>query len=239
MDETGLIETAQIVLCVDDEADIRTVVKAALRAAGFEVRTAHSAKSALESLDEYGLPHIAVVDIRMPGTSGLELCQKIHTFCDLPIILLTAVDDEPTVVKAITEVAEDYIVKPFRPAELAARVRRVLQRLGAPARQGRLLEIDEGLHLDFVRRIAEIDGEAVPLTPTESKILHVLSRRPGYTVQLDFLLSRVWPMEEVFEDTLRVHMHRLRKKLEPDPNEPRFLFTERSVGYRLGRKKQG
>ncbi|MCB1035836.1 MAG: response regulator transcription factor [Acidobacteria bacterium] len=231
------MQTPSEILCVDDEADIRTVVRASLQAAGFEVRTAHSAESALESLERYGLPHLAVVDIRMPGTSGLELCRTIHGFCDLPVILLTAVDDEPTIVRSINELAEDYIVKPFRPAELAARVRRVLQRLGTTDRRGRLFEIDKSLQIDFVQKVALVDQREVALTPTESKILHVLSRRLGRPVQLEFLLRRVWPMEEVFEDTLRVHMHRLRKKIEPNPDEPRYLFTERSVGYRLGESK--
>ena len=234
-----MIHTAQEILCVDDESDIRTIVRAALQSAGFEVRTAHSAQSALESLERDGLPHLAVVDIRMPGVSGLELCRKVQTFCDLPFILLTAVDDEATIVQSIEELAEDYIVKPFRPAELAARVKRVLQRLGAPHRRGRLFEVGDGLRLDFVRKVAEISGQAVPLTPTENKILHVLSRRLGRTVRLEFLLSRVWPLDEVFEDTLRVHMHRLRKKLEADPDDPSYLFTERGVGYRLGAVEAG
>lgn len=222
------------ILCVDDQRDITTVVRASLTAAGYEVRVAHSAAEALTLLERHGLPSLAIIDIRMPETTGLELCSAIHRFCDLPVILLTAVDDEPTVVQALNEVAEDYVIKPFRPAVLVARVQRVLRRLGNTESHGRLLQIDERLQVDFVRQVAEVDNRQITLTPTETKVLHVLSRRIGKTVRLEFLLRRIWPIEEVFEDTLRVHMHRLRKKLEPDPEQPRYLFTERGVGYRLG-----
>jgi len=222
------------ILCVDDDQATRYVVRVALETAGFDVRTAESAEAALASLERHGLPSLAVVDIRMPGMGGFELCHRIHQFCDLPIILLTSTDDEETVVRALDEIAEDFIVKPFRTGELAARVRRVMHRMAGPGHRGRSLRIDDGLHLDFVSQVAEMGPKTVPLTPTEAKILHVLSRRIGQTVRRDYLVHRVWPRDEVFEDTLRVHMHRLRKKIEPKPDEPRYLFTERRVGYRLG-----
>src|SRR5215207_5801027 len=118
------------VLCVDDDPDILHLLRKTFEGSGFEVSTCGSGEAALRWIEREGLPHLAVVDIRMPDLDGIELCGRVHAFSDLPVILLTAVDDEPTVVNALDTVAEDYILKPFRPAELVARTRRVLRRIG-------------------------------------------------------------------------------------------------------------
>ncbi|HEX4956185.1 MAG TPA: response regulator transcription factor [Thermoanaerobaculia bacterium] len=223
---------AQRILCVDDDPDILQVVRLTLENEGFLVATAASGPAALEWIRKNGLPHLAVVDLMMPGMTGLELCQEINRSCDLPFIFLSAVDDEPTVIRAIDTVAEDYVVKPFRPLELAARVRRVLRRLGdfsftlAP-----VTTIDANLAIDFAHQEALVQGRRVTLTPIETKILHILMRSARRTVRSDFLLRRVWPLEEVYEDTLRVHVHRLRHKIEPEPGQPRYLITQRGAGY--------
>lgn len=220
------------VLCVDDDPDILHVLRRAFESAEFEVATCGSGEDALRWIERNGLPHLAVVDIRMPGMDGLELCRRVHAYSDLPVILLTAVDDEPTVVKALDTVAEDYVIKPFRPAELVARARRLLRRIGsfsfalAPE-----TPVDERLAVDFVRQVAKVEGQPVPLTPTETKILHILMRSSPRTVDTGYLLRRVWPLEEVFEDTLRVHVHRVRQKIEPDPGKPRYVLTHRGQGY--------
>lgn len=222
------------ILSVDDDPDILFTVRRSLENEGFAVATADSAARALEWIDKEGLPHLAVVDIRMPGMGGLELAREIRRYCDLPIILLTAVDDEKTVVQALEEVAEDYVVKPFRPAELAARVKRVLRRIeDFSFAQSKLTEVDEHLSLDFAHQEAIRGGERIALTPTETKILHILARSRQRTVTTDYLLRRVWPLEEVFEDSLRVHIHRLRHKIEPNPSKPRYLITHRGLGYSL------
>lgn len=223
---------APLILAVDDDRDIRRVVSLALSREGFEVVTAGSAAEALDWISDHGLPHLAVVDIRMPEVDGFELCRQLQAFSDVPVIMLSAVDEQETVIRAIEEVAEDYMVKPFNPKELAARVRRVIRRLGdfayALAPQ---TEVDERLAVDFGRREVLVDGRPTSLTPTESKLLHILLRSAGRTVTADFLLRRIWPLEEVFEDTLRVHVHRLRQKIEPDPARPRYLVTRRGLGY--------
>lgn len=220
------------VLVVDDDPDLRQMVRYSLEAEGLEVVAAGSADEALDLISRHGLPHLAVVDIMMPGTDGLELSRRILRFCDLPIIMLTAVEEEETVVAAIDQVAEDYVTKPFNPKELAARVRRVLRRMGDFAYAlGPETRVDDRLAVDFARQELSIEGQPRSLTPTESKILHVLMRSTGRTVTSDFLLRRVWPLEEVYEDTLRVHIHRLRQKIEPDPAQPRYLITHRGVGY--------
>jgi len=220
------------VLCVDDDPDILHLLKKTFAASGFEVSTCGSGEAALRWIERNGLPHLALVDIRMPGLDGLELCRRVHTYSDLPVILLTAVDDEPTVVKALDTVAEDYIFKPFRAAELVARARRVLRRIGSFSfTQAAETPVDERLAVDFVRQVAKVEGNPVPLTPTETKILHILMRSSPRTVDTGYLLRRVWPMEEVFEDTLRVHVHRVRQKIEPDPTKPRYVLTHRGQGY--------
>lgn len=222
------------ILCVDDALDIRVVVRGALERAGYAVDTAASTDEALERIRTRGLPDLAVVDLMMPGRDGFAFCREVHSFCDLPIILLTAVDDEPTTVRAIEEVAEDYVIKPFRPPELAARVGRVLKRV-APVRRpsGVWNRIDASSEVDFAgRRLRDEAGER-ELTPIECKILHVLWRSQGRTVGTEMLLRRVWPTGEVFEDTLRVHVHRLRRKLAPADEGSGRLVTDRGQGYRL------
>ena len=220
------------ILCVDDDPDILYLLRRTFGEAGFEVATCGSGEAALRWIERNGLPHLAVVDIRMPDLDGIGLCRRIHAFSDLPVILLTSVDEEPTVVQALDTVAEDYVTKPFRPAELVARVRRVLRRIGdfsfVLAAE---TPVDDRLAVDFVRQVAKVEGHAVPLTPTETKILHILMRSAPRTVETGYLLRRVWPLEEVFEDTLRVHVHRVRQKIEPDPARPRYVLTHRGQGY--------
>lgn len=223
------------ILCVDDERDVRIVVARTLELAGFAVTSVESSKEALARIRSEGLPDLAIIDLVMPDHDGFWLCRELQTFCDLPVVLLTSVSDEPTTARAIEEVAEDYIVKPFRPSELVARVRRILKRVPPAARSSGLWsEIDSRLQVDFPGRTLRIAGVESEITPTEARILYLLWRNLGRTVETGVLLRRVWPREEVFEDTLRVHVHRLRKKLEVDPEKPALLRTDRGRGYRLG-----
>lgn len=220
------------ILVVDDDPDIVMTVAMTLELEGFEVTTAGSADEAEEQIARHGLPHLALVDIMMPGTDGLEFCRKVQSYCDLPVILLTAVDDDQTKVSAIDEIAEDYVTKPFHKPELVARVKRVLRRLGNfEFRLEPETKIDEHLAVDFAGKRAKVDGRDVSLTPTETKILHILLANSRRTVRTDFLLGRLWPHDEVFEDTLRVHVHRLRQKIEPNTSSPRYLVTHRGEGY--------
>ncbi len=223
---------AHKILVVDDEPDIVSVVRMTLEAEGFDVSTAFSAQEAFDLISRKGLPHLAVLDIMMPGIDGITLARKLQKFSDLPVIMLTAIDEEATVVKTIEEVAEDYVSKPFRPKELAARVKRVIRRMGDFAfRLETLTVIDDHLAVDFAAKKALINEQPVSLTPTETKILHILIRSARRTVTTEYLLARLWPLDEVYEDTLRVHVHRLRQKIEPDASKPHYLITQRGVGY--------
>lgn len=224
----------QRILVVDDDPDIQRIVSLRLDQAGYEVVTASSGQHALEIIGRLGLPHLAIVDIKMPGMDGFEFCRTVQQYSDLPVILLTGIDEEDMVIRGIEQYAEDYVTKPFSPRELLARVQRILRRMGdfsytlAP-----VTGVDEHLAIDFVHQQATVKGQPTPLTPTETKLLYILIRNAGRTVTTDFLLRRLWPMEEVFEDALRVHIHRLRQKIEPVPNQPRYVVTERGLGYRF------
>jgi DNA-binding response OmpR family regulator len=224
----------QRILVIDDDLAILDLVRDKLDRAGFDVVTAASGQDALDLIEQRGLPHLAIVDIMMPGMGGFEFCQAVLAFTDLPIIMLTAVDEEETVIQGIRYFAEDYIIKPFSPRELVARVERVLRRIGDFAYTlDPVTRVDDRLAVNFAHQQAVVGGQFVDLTPTETKILYILMRNASRSVTIDFLLRRLWPLEEVFEDTLRVHVHRLRKKIEASPSQPQYIITERGVGYRF------
>ena len=225
-------ERPQRILVVDDDPAILRLVRDKLDRAGFDVWTAASGREALDVISRHGLPHLAIVDIMMAGMDGFEFCRTVQEFTDLPVIMLTAVDEEETVIQGIEHFAEDYVTKPFSPRELVARVERVLRRIGDFAYTlDPVARVDDRLAVDFAHQQALVDGQPVDLTPTETKLLYILMRNAGRTVTTDFLLRRLWPLEQVFEDVLRVHVHRLRQKIEPVPGQPRHVVTERGLGY--------
>ncbi len=222
------------ILAIDDNAYALRIVEHTLREADFRVITAISGEEALAQIEREGLPDLAIVDLHMPGISGFEFAHRVHQYSDLPIVMLTATNHEATVVEGLEAHAEDYIIKPFGPGELVARVRRVLRRIGEFAYD---LEpqtrIDERLMIDFPNRTAIVDGKSEALTPTETKLLYILMRKAGHTVPTDYILRRLWPTEPVFEDRLHVHLHRLRRKIEDkkDKSRGRYIVSERGAGY--------
>jgi DNA-binding response OmpR family regulator len=225
-------ERPQRILVVDDDPAIRQLLRDKLDREGFEVWEAASGQEALAAIDRRGLPSLAIVDLNMPGMDGFEFCQAVQCFCDLPVILLTAIDEEETVIRGLEHYAEDYVTKPFSPRELVARVQRVLRRTGDLSLEP-VIRVDDRLAVDFAHQQATVDGQTVSLSPTETKLLYLLMRDAGRTVTTGFLLGRLWPLEEVYEDALRVHVHRLRLKIEPVPPRPRYIVTERGVGYQF------
>lgn len=220
------------VLTVDDDPAILLVEERALSNAGFEVWSATSGEQGLQVLRSKGLPHLAVIDLLMPGMGGLALCRQIKEWSDVPLVILTSVDTKETLIDAIERFAEDYLIKPFDPRELVARANRVLRRIGD---FGYVLDpvtpVDASLSVDFVHQRAILDGREVPLGPIESKLLYLLMKGAGRPQTNAHLLGRIWPNQEVYEDTLRVHVHRLRRKIEPRPEIPRYVVTERGIGY--------
>lgn len=223
------------VLAVDDSPETLLIVEHALRRHGFQVKSAASAESALALLEREGLPHLAVVDLHMPpGMNGFGFCEQLGRFSDVPVIMLTAVHEESTVVRAIRQYAEDYMIKPFNPGELAARVGRVLRRVGQfPFAMTAPVPVDENLIVNFATREVWINGKKQGLTPTEARLLYILMRTPGETVNSDFLLRRMWPLEHSDDDRLHVYVHRLRTKLKGADIGHRYVVSERGVGYRF------
>lgn len=220
------------ILIVDDDSAVREIVRTHLEHAGCEVWTASGGQQALEAVDRRGLPHLAIVDVMMPGMNGFELCARLQSWSDLPVILLTAVSDEQTVVHGLRLFAEDYITKPFRGSELVARVERVLRRIGdfAYALEP-VLKVDENLSVDLAHQTAYTQSRLIPLSPLDTKLLHILMRRAGRPLPHEFILRRLWPHEKRYEDTLRVAVYRLRQKIEPNPHQPCYILTERDFGY--------
>ncbi|MDX1503071.1 MAG: response regulator transcription factor [Thermoanaerobaculia bacterium] len=229
--DSGASAPARI-LAVDDDPEVGKIIRATLKKAGYETWIAASGEEALTLLAERGLPHLVIVDIMLPGLDGLALCQKIQEISDVPIMMLTVVDKQETVVNTIERFAEDYMIKPFNPRELTARVGRVLKRMGdfSYTLQPEV-RVDQHLAVDFVRQRAIVDGRPLALTPTETKLLYILMRNGGKTVATPHILARLWPAGDADENTLRVHIHRLRQKIEISPSRPRYVVTERGAGY--------
>lgn len=226
---------APSLLLVDDNPETLQIASFALKRTGFAVETATSGEGALELIQRLGLPHMAIVDINMPpGMDGFEFCRRLLQFSEVPVIMLTVVDEEETVVEALEQYAEDYILKPFDPYELAARVQRVLQRYGVfPYEMAAPIEVDERLAVNFPARKATIDGKEISLTWAEARLLYLLMHHTGQVIELDYLLRRMWPWQMVFENRLYVLVHRLRKKLEEHGGNHQYIVSEPGVGYRF------
>jgi DNA-binding response OmpR family regulator len=219
------------ILLVDDDATLLSALSRHLTREGFAVRTASGGPEALNAL-AHAWPALIVVDLMMPGMDGFELSQRIKRIADLPIIVLSAVDADETKVEALQHFAEDYVVKPFSPSELVARIHRVLRR-AAPGRTQ--VTIGNGdLEIDLAGRRVSTPVGAHPLTPTEVRFVQVLLGSLDRTVPTEILLDRVWSEADGADASyVWVTVRRLRRKLEVDPDRPRFLLTERGIGYRL------
>ncbi|MCL4250804.1 MAG: response regulator transcription factor [Anaerolineae bacterium] len=220
------------ILLVEDDPNINKLITDYMNAHGFDVMPFMDGPDALEYVQSRGLPHIALVDLDLPSMHGFELSGKLKAMADVPIIFITATDDTETVVTGLKKYAEDFITKPFELRELEARIQVVLARMPSLDYASEpIIYVDERLNIDFAHNRIILEGKAATLTPTESILLHVLLRNAGRVVENRMLIARVWPSEEVYEDTLRVHMHRLRRKLENDSHHPHYIRTERGVGY--------
>ena len=219
------------VLLVDDDPTLLSVLARRLTREGFDVRTASSGQGALAALDR-SWPALVVVDVMMPGMDGFELCRRIKRIADLPIIVLSAVDAGEAKVLALQEYAEDYIVKPFDSDELVARVQRILRRAASGRGQ---ISLDGGeMEIDLVHRRVTNRAGSQALTPTEVRVLQILIGSLDRTVPTETLLERVWSEADGADPSyVWVTVRRLRRKVEVDPDNPRYLLTERGIGYRL------
>jgi two-component system KDP operon response regulator KdpE len=221
-----------LILAVDDEVGIQRLIKLELSSQGFRVVTAGGGEEALR-IAEQQRPDIAVLDIVMPDMSGLEVMRKLRERTSIPIILLTAKDNDADKVRGLEMGADDYLVKPFNPEELSARVRAVLRRSVGLSNTENLVRAGD-VEIDLNRRLVKKSGEIVTLTRTEWMLLQHLAANAGKVMLNTELLSKVWGPE--YRDDLqylRVWVSRLRSKLEPDPANPTIIKTLQGIGYLL------
>jgi DNA-binding response OmpR family regulator len=218
------------VLVVDDEVPIVDLLTGYLRREGFAVSAATDGPSAVEAVREQS-PDVVILDVMLPGIDGIEVCRQVRTFSDAYVLMLTARGEEIDRIMGLTVGADDYLVKPFSPREVVARVKALLRRSRAAAQPA---PAPPGLEIDVARHTVRVDGAPVDLTALEFNLLATLARDPGVVVGRQALLDRVWGHDFVADDHLvDVHVANLRRKLGDDPAAPRFVETVRGVGYRL------
>src|SRR5499427_8094209 len=219
------------VLVVDDEPQITRVLRTVLTSQGYQVRTAAEGEAALSSFSEWR-PELVITDLVMPHMDGLELCRRIRSMSNVPIIVLSVKGEERTKVEALDSGADDYVTKPFGIDELLARVRAALRRSGGEAEVS-VFEAGE-FKIDLEARRVHVRGQEVRLTPKEFDLFVYMARHPNRVITHRTLLEAVWgEASQEQPEYLRVFMGQLRKKLEPDPSNPRYLVTEPWVGYRF------
>lgn len=219
------------ILIVDDEPQIRRVMRTTLAAQGYIVADARSGEEALEKLRTERFD-LVLLDLNMPGMGGLAACRAIRADCDIPIIILSVRDAEKDKVQALDAGADDYVSKPFGTQELLARIRAALRRSPLSPEGGPAVLSFEGLEINVASRRATVDGKEVRLTPKEFDLLHYLASNPNVTIPHGRLLQAVWGPDYGDEvEYLRVFVNQLRKKIEPDPANPRLIVTEPWVGY--------
>ncbi len=220
------------VLVVDDDPRLQRTLSIALRAHGYEVLTAADGRTAVLSVAEDS-PDVVVLDLGLPDLDGTEVLRRVRASSSVPVIVLSARHESDDKIEALDLGADDYVTKPFGVEELLARVRAAVRRGGEQAR--RLPAVSTGhFTLDFAERRATVLGQEIRLTPTEWRLLETLCREPGHLVLQQDLLRAVWgPSYGRESNYLRVYANQLRRKLEPDPAQPRHLLTEPGLGYRF------
>jgi len=220
------------VLVVEDEIEIARVVRDYLRNAGFEVIVVGDGGSAVASVRS-AKPDLLVLDLGLPGRDGLDVAREIRRWSDTPIVMLTARGDETDRVVGLEIGADDYVVKPFSPKELVARVRAVLRRTRTAARGDEIVRAGD-VEIDTAKMRVSVGDTQVDLTPTEFQLLATLAREPGRVFTRSQLLDAVHGVAiESYERAIDAHVKNIRRKLEPTPGSPRYIVTVHGVGYRF------
>ena len=230
-----MISPAQkLILVVDDESRMVRFVRMNLELEGYQVAEAGTGIEALDKVRDE-LPDLVLLDVMMPEMDGFETLERLREISTVPVIMLTVKGDEEDRIRGLELGADDYVTKPFSPRELASRIRAVLRRAEMPAPIAKTaIQIDDKLSVDFRQREVIVDGEPVRLRPTEYRLLYHLVNNAGWVMTHEMLLSKVWGYEYRDETgLLRLYITYLRKKIEPTPSDPRYIFTERGVGYRF------
>jgi DNA-binding response OmpR family regulator len=222
------------ILVVDDEERMVRFIRLNLEHDGFQVSEAFNGKQAVQRLRDIN-PDLILLDVMMPDLNGFEVLEMIREISNVPVIMLTAKSEEDDRVRGLELGADDYVTKPFSPRELVSRVKAVLRRTeAASGSMHGLIEVDERLKIDFDRREVWLESKIVKLRPTEYRLLFHLVQNAGWVVSHDQLLAKVWGYEYRDEPHyVRLYINYLRQKLEKDPANPKYILTERGVGYRF------
>lgn len=226
---------AKRILVVDDEPRMIGFIRMNLELEGHQVIEAHTGLEALEAVRTQ-LPDLILLDVMMPEIDGFETLRMLREFSNIPVIMLTAKGDENDKVYGLELGADDYVTKPFGPRELSSRIKAVLRRADMPSAspEQAILRIDDNLSVDFNQREVIVKGKRIKLRPTEYRLLYHLIENAGWTVPHDQLLAKVWGYEYRDEaHYVRLYVNYLREKIEEDPSNPRYILTERGVGYRF------
>ncbi len=219
------------VLVVDDDSSLSEMLTIVLRNEGFEPRVCATGDRAMTAVREFR-PDVVLLDLMLPGKDGVDVCREIRGEYGVPIIMLTAKSDTVDIVVGLESGADDYVIKPFKPKELVARVRARLRKFEESAPES--LEIGD-LLIDVAGHTVKRDGDAVSLTPLEFDLLVCLARRPWQVFTREVLLEQVWGYRHAADTRLvNVHVQRLRSKVEIDPENPQIVLTVRGVGYKAG-----
>ncbi|HET6352343.1 MAG TPA: response regulator transcription factor [Coriobacteriia bacterium] len=220
------------ILVVDDEDSILKVVDYALSQAGYEVHTASTGDGA-EFMIEQVKPDLLILDLMLPGKSGLDIARDLRAESNIPIIMLSARGDEVDRILGLEFGADDYVTKPFSPRELVSRVKAILRRVEGGSSDKAMVSVGE-LEIDTLARQVKLQGQPIHLTSSEYGILLHLAKHPGTAYSRQAILSALWDESPVGDErAVDVHIHNIREKLEADPKNPEYLLTVRGYGYRL------
>ncbi|NJN66470.1 MAG: response regulator transcription factor [Chloroflexaceae bacterium] len=224
----------KLILVVDDEIHLVKFMRMNLELEGCRVVSASNGQEALERARE-DMPDVVLLDIMMPEMDGFETLRRLREFSPVPVLILTAKDEEEDRIRGLELGADDYIGKPFSHRELVSRIRAVLRRhYASPPIPQTTVVVDDRLRIDFARREVLVNGERVNLRPTEYRLLYHLVQNAGYVQTHQMLLTRVWGPEYRDENHyLRLYITYLRQKIEEDPSNPKYILTERGIGYRF------
>ncbi len=229
-------EKRHLILVVDDETRISRMIRMNLEHDGYEVIEAQSGQQALD-LVRSRMPSLVILDVMMPGLDGFETLSILREISQVPVIMLTAKGEEEDRIRGLELGADDYVTKPFSPRELVSRVKAVLRRAEGGAAGGQqqdVIRVDDRLKIDFAKREVWVNDELVKLRPTEYRLLYHLVQNAGWVMTYDQLLTKVWGYEYRDETHyVRLYINYLRQKLEEDPANPKYILTERGVGYRF------
>ena len=222
------------ILVVDDEERMLRFIRLNLEHDGFQVIEAIKGHEALDKM-RTDMPDMILLDVMLPDLDGFEVLKMVREISNIPVIMLTAKGEEDDRVRGLELGADDYVTKPFSPRELVSRVKAVLRRVEMEgAEEIDVIQVDDRLKIDFNRREIWVDGELVKLRPTEYRLLYHLVQNAGWVLTYDQILSRVWGYEYRDEPHyVRLYINYLRQKLEEDPANPKYILTERGVGYRF------